>query len=171
MAVTDHGAAAVLPKGRWPPGMERDPEMHQSKNGNNWHFGMKAHVGVDMVTGFVHTVVGTAGSVADVTEAHTLLHGGEKVVLGDAGSQGVGKRPENADKAIEWHTAICSKRAQGTQEEPAGSRERKAGAHEGQRAREGRALLPFNCLLALRHRVIKPEIKKGRKKSCPKSLD
>ena len=85
---------------------ERDPEMHQSKKGNDWHFGMKAHVGVDMATGLVHTVVGTAGNVADVTQAHALLHGGEKAVLGDAGYQGVAKRPENAGKEIDWHTAM-----------------------------------------------------------------
>jgi IS5 family transposase len=85
---------------------ERDPEMHQSKKGNDWHFGMKAHVGVDMATGLVHTVVGTAGNVSDVTQAHALLHGGEKVVLGDAGYQGVAKRAENVGKAIDWHTAM-----------------------------------------------------------------
>ena len=85
---------------------ERDPEMHQSKKGNDWHFGMKAHVGVDMATGLVHSVVGTAGNVADVTQAHALLHGGEKTVLGDAGYQGVGKRAENADRQIDWHVAM-----------------------------------------------------------------
>lgn len=85
---------------------ERDAEMHQSKKGNDWHFGMKAHVGVDMGTGLVHTVVGTAGNVPDVTQAHALLHGGEKIVLGDAGYQGVAKRPENEDKEIDWCTAI-----------------------------------------------------------------
>lgn len=85
---------------------ERDPEMHQSKKGNDWHFGMKAHVGVDMATGLVHTVVGTAGNVSDVAQAHALLHGGESVVLGDAGYQGVAKRAENADKEIDWHTAL-----------------------------------------------------------------
>jgi IS5 family transposase len=85
---------------------ERDPEMHQSMKGNDWHFGMKAHIGVDMATGLVHTVVGTAGNVADVTQAHALLHGGEKAVLGDAGYQGVAKRAENAGKAIDWHTAM-----------------------------------------------------------------
>lgn len=85
---------------------ERDPEMHQSKKGNEWHFGMKAHVGVDMATGLVHTVVGTAGNVADVTQAHALLRGSEKVVLGDAGYQGVAKRPENTGKAINWCTAM-----------------------------------------------------------------
>lgn len=85
---------------------ERDPEMHQSKKGNDWHFGMKAHVGVDMATGLVHSVVGTAGNVADVTQTHALLHGGEKAVLGDAGYQGVGKRAENAGKQIDWHIAM-----------------------------------------------------------------
>ena len=85
---------------------ERDPEMHQSKKGNDWHFGMKAHVGVDMATGLVHTVVGTAGNVSDVTQAHALLHGGEKMVLGDAGYQGVAKRDENEGKDIVWHTAM-----------------------------------------------------------------
>jgi len=85
---------------------ERDPEMHQSRKGNEWYFGMKAHIGVDLGTGLVHSVVGTAGNVADVTQAHALLHGGEKVVLGDAGYQGVGKRPENAATKLEWHTAM-----------------------------------------------------------------
>ncbi len=55
----------------------RDPEMHQTKKGNQWHFGMKAHIGVDM-TGLVHTVVGTAANVHDVTQAHALLHGEEE---------------------------------------------------------------------------------------------
>lgn len=85
---------------------KRDPEMHQSKKGNDWHFGLKAHIGVDMATGLVHTVVATAGNVADVTQAHALLHGGEKVVIGDAGYQGVAKRPENTETKVEWHTAM-----------------------------------------------------------------
>ncbi|SDN23218.1 Transposase DDE domain-containing protein [Janthinobacterium sp. OK676] len=46
---------------------KRDPEMHQSKRGNDWHFGMQVHVGVDTAAGLVHTVIGTAGNVADVT--------------------------------------------------------------------------------------------------------
>jgi IS5 family transposase len=85
---------------------ERDPEMHQSKKGNDWHFGMKARVGVDMATGLVHSVVGTAGNVSDVVQAHALLHSGEKAVLGDAGYQGVGKCVENTDKATHWHVAM-----------------------------------------------------------------
>jgi len=85
---------------------ERDPEMHQSKQRNDWHFGMKAHVGVDMATGLVHMAAGTAGNVADVTQAHALPHGSEKVVLDDAGYQGVVKRSEKVGKAIDWRTAV-----------------------------------------------------------------
>ncbi len=58
---------------------ERDPEMHQAKKGNQWNFGMKAHIGADAESGLVHTVVGTAANVNDVTQAHALLHG--EVVL------------------------------------------------------------------------------------------
>ena len=54
---------------------ERDPEMHQTKKGNQWHFGMKAHIGVDADSGLVHTVIGTAANVNDVTQGHGLLHG------------------------------------------------------------------------------------------------
>jgi len=53
----------------------RDPEMHQTKKGNAWHFGMKAHVGVDAESGLVHSVVGTAANESDVSQAHALLHG------------------------------------------------------------------------------------------------
>ena len=59
----------------------RDPDMHQSKKGNDWHFGMKAHIGVDAASGLVHTVIGTAGNVSDVTQAHALLHGDEIAAL------------------------------------------------------------------------------------------
>ena len=52
---------------------ERDPEMHQTKKGNQWHFGMKAHIGVDADSGLVHTVIGTAANVNDVTQASGLL--------------------------------------------------------------------------------------------------
>jgi len=84
----------------------RDPEMHQSKKGNQWYFGMKAHIGVDMESGLVHTVVATPGNVSDVTQAHKLLHGDEKHGMGDAGYIEVEKRPENAgNKKIEWHIA------------------------------------------------------------------
>ncbi|AKZ25278.1 transposase (plasmid) [Ralstonia solanacearum] len=85
---------------------ERDPEMHQTKKGNAWHFGMKAHVGVDADSGLVHTVVGTAANVNDVTQAHALLHGEEADVFGDAGYQGVDKRDETQGIVVDWHVAM-----------------------------------------------------------------
>ncbi len=83
---------------------ERDPEMHQTKKGNQWHFGMKAHIGVDAESGLVHTVIGTAANVNDVTQAGALLHGEEEVAFGDAGYQGVHKRPEAAGP--NWYVAM-----------------------------------------------------------------
>jgi len=85
---------------------ERDPEMHQSNKGNDWHFGMKAHVGVDAASGLVHTVIGTAGNVSDVTQAGALLHGDESPALNDAGYQGVENRSENQGKSVTWHVAM-----------------------------------------------------------------
>lgn len=85
---------------------ERDPEMHQTKKGNQWHFGMKAHIGVDADSGLVHTVVGTAANVNDVTQAHALVHGEETDVFADAGYQGVGKRDETQDIEVNWHVAM-----------------------------------------------------------------
>jgi transposase, IS5 family len=83
---------------------ERDPEMHQTKKGNQWHFGMKAHIGVDAESGLVHTVIGTAANVNDVTQVDKLLHGQETDVLGDAGYQGVDKR--NPNLKVNWHVAM-----------------------------------------------------------------
>ena len=83
---------------------ERDPEMHQTKKGNEWHFGMKAHIGVDAQSGLVHTLVGTAANVNDVTQAGALLHGDETVAFGDAGYRGVDKR-EEAQGPV-WHVAM-----------------------------------------------------------------
>lgn len=84
---------------------KRDPEMHSSKKGNQWYFGMKAHIGVDADSGLVHTVRGTAGHVADVTEGNSLLHGKEAVVFADAGYQGADKRP-NANPNVRWQVAM-----------------------------------------------------------------
>jgi IS5 family transposase len=67
---------------------ERDPEMHQTKKGNQWYFGMKAHIGVDSKEGIVHSVCSTAASVSDIHMLPELLHGDEKKVWGDAGYQG-----------------------------------------------------------------------------------
>jgi IS5 family transposase len=67
---------------------ERDPEMHQTRKGNQWYFGMKAHVGVDSKQGIVHSVCSTAASVADKHMLRDLLHGQETRVWGDAAYQG-----------------------------------------------------------------------------------
>ena len=83
---------------------QRDPEMHQTKKGNQWHFGMKAHIGVDADSGLVHTVIGTAANVNDVTQGHGLLHGEEEIVFADAGYQGATKRPEAT--GVDWHVAM-----------------------------------------------------------------
>ena len=85
---------------------ERDPEMHQTKKGNQWHFGMKAHIGLDADSGLVHTVVGTAANVNDVTQASALVHGEESDVFADAGYQGVAKREETQGIKTNWHVAM-----------------------------------------------------------------
>ena len=85
---------------------ERDPQMRQTKKGNEWRFGMKVHIGVDSETGVVHSMSTTSANVHDVTEAHRLLHGGEKRVWGDAGYQGVAKRDENRHLEVEWRVAM-----------------------------------------------------------------
>src|SRR5512144_1311020 len=84
----------------------RDPEMHQTKKGNQWHFGMKAHIGVDVASGLVHTVKGTAANEADIAQTAALLHGQEEDVFGDAGYTGADKRPELEDRDVSWNIAI-----------------------------------------------------------------
>lgn len=96
----------------------RDPEMHQTKKGNEWHYGMKAHVGADAGSGLVHSVHATAANESDVAHAHELLHGQEAHVHADAGYTGVHKRQEivqaQAEGAIrediQWH--VAAKRGQ-----------------------------------------------------------
>jgi transposase, IS5 family len=83
----------------------RDPEMHSSKKGNEWSFGMKAHIGADAQSGLVHTVRTTSGHVNDVTEGNSLLHGEEIMAFADAGYQGVDKRPD-AKAAVTWNVAM-----------------------------------------------------------------
>ena len=73
---------------------ERDPEMHQTKKGNQWYHGMKVHAGVDAGTGFVHTIEGTAANVSDVSMTSKLLRDDDEVAYGDSGYLGAGKRDE-----------------------------------------------------------------------------
>lgn len=81
---------------------ERDPEMHQTKKGNQWFFGMKAHIGVDADSGLVHTVTTTAANEADVEQVADLLHGKEKQVWADSGYRGAQSR---VDRDVQWHIA------------------------------------------------------------------
>jgi IS5 family transposase len=85
---------------------KRDPEMHQTKKGNQWYFGMKVHTGVDKDSGLIHSVVVTAANVHDLTPAAELLHGDEEVVYGDAGYQGIAKRPEMGGKTTKLMVAM-----------------------------------------------------------------
>ena len=78
----------------------RDPEMHQTKKGNQWYFGMKAHTGVDAGTGYVHSVSVTAASVHDLDQITNLVRDDDQVVYADAGYQGVDKR---ADVVADQH--------------------------------------------------------------------
>jgi IS5 family transposase len=82
---------------------ERDPEMHQTKKGNQWHFGMKAHIGVDADSGLVHTVTTTPANEADVEQVADLLHGQEKQVWADSGYRGAQSRVDR--KGLKWHIA------------------------------------------------------------------
>ncbi len=99
---------------------KRDEEMHQTKKGQQWYFGMKAHIGVDAQSGLVHTLIGTAANVSDVTQAQALLHGDETVALGDAGYQGVEKRDENLECPVTWHIALRPSKRKALRETPQG---------------------------------------------------
>jgi len=104
----------------------RDPEMHQAKKGNEWHFGMKAHIGADADSGLVHSLHTTAANESDVAHTHEVLHGEEVMVFLDAGYTGVEKRPEVVQAQaeskirsdIEWNVAkrrsTITKMAEGT---------------------------------------------------------
>lgn len=87
----------------------RDPEMHQTRKGNEWYFGMKAHIGVDACSGYVHSVTTTAANVHDLDETTRLVRDDDTIVYTDAGYQGIEKRPEVTDderlSKVEWRVA------------------------------------------------------------------
>ncbi|CAD5373601.1 transposase [Rubrivivax sp. A210] len=106
----------------------RDPEMHQTKKGQQWHFGMKMHSGVDAESGLIHSVVCTAAHEADVVHVHELRHGGqESQVHGDSGYTGLDKREEvtaaqaegRLRKDIDSHIAMKRGQIQAMPESPA----------------------------------------------------
>ena len=85
---------------------KREREMYSSRKGNQWFFGMKAHIGVDQDSGLIHAVATTGANIHDVTMAAELLHGEESVVYGDVGYQGLEKREEMAGRDVECRIAL-----------------------------------------------------------------
>ena len=89
----------------------RDPEMHQTKKGNQWYFGLKAHIGVDKDSGLVHTLITTSANVSDISQTQLLLHGQEQDVWLDAGYVGIEKREDMqaalaaSGQEVKWHIA------------------------------------------------------------------
>lgn len=105
----------------------RDPEMHQTKKGNQWHFGMKAHIGVDADSGLVHTVTTTAANEADVEQVADLLHGKEEQVWADSGYRGAAARVPH----VQWHIAA---RPSDMAKMPEGAAKNRARRHEHRKA-------------------------------------
>ena len=85
---------------------ERDPEMKQTRKGNQWRLGMKLHVGVDDQSGLVHSLATTSAKVHDLRAPEELLQGEEVRVWGDAGYRGMEKREAHKDRQVAWHVAL-----------------------------------------------------------------
>ena len=77
---------------------KRDPEMHQTKKGNQWYHGMKIHAGVDAGSGYVHTITATAANIHDIQETSKLIRDDDNVVYGDSGYTGIEKQTEVTGK-------------------------------------------------------------------------
>ena len=133
---------------------KRDEQMHQTRKGQQWYFGMKAHIGGDAESGLVTRVVGTAANVSDVSQTAALLHGGEKTVHLDAGYQGADKRPELEGRGIEWQ--IAAKR--GKIKAPAEGAQKELRKQWERRKAQVRALVehPFHIIKNLfKHRKVR----------------
>jgi IS5 family transposase len=110
---------------------ERDPEMKQSRKGQQWYFGMKCHIGVDIESGLVHTVRGTSGAVNDVTEANSLVRPSDREVYADAGYRGADKAGRQGRCELEH----CHAPGQASH---AGSDQTDRGPHRAAREGQGR---------------------------------
>ncbi len=140
----------------------RDPEMHQTRKGNQWHFGAKAHVGADADSGLVHSVEFTAANVADVTQTAKLLHGQEAHVYADAGYIGADKREETQDVDAKWH--IAEKRGKIMSMEEGPLKELTERAEQLKAKIRARVEHPFHIVKNLfRHRKLRY---RGLKKNC-----
>ena len=89
---------------------QRDPEMKQTRKGNQWYFGMKAHIGVDAVTGLTHRVAATSANIADVTMTSELVRDDDKRVYGDAGYTGMWKYLDEEKDAPDSRCCVSAKR-------------------------------------------------------------
>jgi len=85
---------------------KRDPEMRQTRKGNQWYFGTKAHIDVDAETGVVHSMATTPANHHDITETDKLLHGEEEDDYADSGYRGIERRPEHQERKVNWHIAM-----------------------------------------------------------------
>jgi IS5 family transposase len=96
----------------------RDPEMHQTKKGNQWYFGMKAHIGIDVKSGLTHSFTTTAANQHDLNEAHNILHGDEEYVFADSGYRGAEKREEFSGQHLDWYIAEQPSKVKKLKEHP-----------------------------------------------------
>jgi len=111
---------------------QRDPEMHQTKKVNHWHYGMKCHIGADADSGLIYSVVDKAANVNDVTQASKLVHGEETNVFADAGYHGVAKREKVQGIKASWHVTMrLGKRRALDKSRPWGGYPGPAGAGQG----------------------------------------
>ncbi|MGC4129369.1 MAG: IS5 family transposase [Bergeyella sp.] len=136
----------------------RDPEMHQTRKGNQWYFGMKAPIGADRDSGLVHTVVSTAANVSDISQAAGLPHGGEVQVHADAGYIGIEKREEviRVDPAgrIDWQVARKRTVVHGMEE--GSEKERLKEEEHGKSSLRSRVEHPFHIIKNLfKHRKVR----------------
>ena len=97
---------------------ERDPEMHQTKKGNQWHFGMKTHIGVDAKTGVTHSFTTTAANEHDLNQAEHLLHGKEGFIFADSGYRGAEQREELSDVKADWYIAEMPSKVRALKKHP-----------------------------------------------------
>jgi len=89
---------------------KRDPQMHHARNGNQWYFGMKAHIGADADSGLAHSLAATPAKVSDISQTKHLLYGKEKRVHADAGYLGVEKREDFSGSKIDWLVAAKTRK-------------------------------------------------------------
>ena len=135
---------------------KRDPEMHQTRKGNQWYFGMKAHIGADRDSKRVHTVVVTAANVADITKTAELLHGHETQVHADAGYTGVEQREEITAlvRPIDWQ--LARKRGQIKTMEEGAEKETLKASEKGKASVRAFVEHPFHILKNIfRHRKVR----------------